>query len=67
MYKAKISKVLENYVYEVEVPSLAFTITGVHQIGPKGGNFFYQPGDLVIIDRLNDGNWVVVGYVYGQK
>ena len=67
MYKAKIISIVEPGIYKIDIPSLGFSESRSYSIGQKGYLPDYVPDDLVIVSSLNSGEWVILGYVYGQK
>lgn len=66
MYKGEIIKISENNTYSIKVPSLGFNIKESWALVGKGNYPKYEVGDLVVVSKLNDETWVILGYVYGQ-
>ena len=66
MYKAKIISVLGSGRYMISIPSIGVNDSKSYSIGPKNSLSEYEPGDLVIVSKVNSGEWVIIGYVYGQ-
>lgn len=64
MYKAKITSKISSYVYSIDIPSLGLSSVEAHLVGPKDGVDNYSKDDLVLVTRLNDKNWVIIGYIY---
>jgi hypothetical protein len=62
MYKGKITEVSNN-LYKVNIPSLDMTVSA-HLIITKGVTPSYSAGDLVVVSKLNTGEYIIIGYVF---
>lgn len=67
IYLGKITKInsMEDTFY-VDIPSLGTEVM-VFCIGLKGVYHGLEVGDLVAVAETNTQNYVILGYVFGQK
>lgn len=66
MFKAKIEKINKNNTFYISIPALEFKEVLAHSLTQKGSIPNYAVGDLVLVGNINDGSWVILGYILGQ-